>query len=92
MYNITLKVASADPNRYKYFGAKWSSVGESEVIQNEQRQVYHHSDSPNTGSYWMKRPISFKSVKITHFPNSKKADVSQMMKIMDFSKVLECLW
>ena len=55
---------------------KWVATGESEVVQNEAKQILPHPNSPNTGMFWMKRAISFKSVKITHFPKSRNGNVS----------------
>ena len=75
-YTISLRISSADPYRYKFLNMQWVSVGESEVMQNEDRQIYCHYNSPSTGTFWMKKPISFKSVKITHNPSSKHGNVS----------------
>ena len=51
------------------------ATGESEVIQNEAKQILPHPNSPNTGMVRMKRAISFKSVKITHSPKSRDGNV-----------------
>ena len=75
-YTISLRISSADPYRYKFFNMQWVSTGESEMMQNEDRQIFCHPNSPNTGQFWMKKPISFKQVKITHNPSSKYGNVS----------------
>ena len=75
-YSISLRISSADPYRYKFLNMQWVSVGESEVMQNEDRQIYLHPNSPNSGQFWMKKPISFKQVKITHNLSSSKGNVS----------------
>ena len=75
-YTIILRIASADPYRYKFLNMQWSSVGESEINQNEFKQLYRHPSSPNSGAFWMKKPISFRAIKITHNPNSKNGNVS----------------
>ena len=75
-YNISLQVASADGFRYKFVNMKWTKVGESEINQNEDKQVYKHPNSPKEGSFWMKKPVSFKGLKITHCPDSKCGNVS----------------
>lgn len=75
-YTLTLRVAPADPFRYKFINMKWSKVGESEINQNEAKQLYTHPSSPNSGAFWIKKPISFRPIKITHNPNSKHGNVS----------------
>lgn len=67
---------SVDPYRYKFMSMKWVAVGESEILQDEKRQMYRHPNSPKPGYFWMKKPISFKPCKITHDPRSKHGDVS----------------
>ena len=79
-YAVTLRVCSADNFRYKYLNSAWVKVGESEILQNERRQLFNHPHSPNTGESWMKKPVSFKSVKISHNPSSKHGDVSKNKK------------
>ncbi len=73
-----LRITSADNFRYKFLGSRWVAMGESEVMQNEERQIFKHPNSPNLGNFWMKKPISFKSVKITHHSQSKPGNVSLM--------------
>ena len=74
-YTISLRISSADPYRYRFLNMQWVSVGESEVMQNEDRQIFCHPNSPSTGLCWMKKPISFKQVKITHNPSSSSGNV-----------------
>ena len=76
-YTISLRISSADPYRYKFLNMQWTAVGESEVMQNEERQIFRHPNSPNSGQFWMKKPISFKQVKITHNPASANGNVSR---------------
>lgn len=75
-YIVYLKVATADNQRYRYINMKWCATGESEVIQSEEKQTFRHPSSPNSGQFWMKRPISFKSIKITHYAKSQHGNVS----------------
>ena len=74
-YTVSLRISSADPYRYKFLNTKWVAVEESEVMQNEDKQIFRHPNSPNNGEFWMKKPISFKDVKITHDPSSTHAHV-----------------
>lgn len=74
-YSISVKVSPVDNYRYKYINMKWCPVGDSDVIQNVERQIFHHPSSPNTGHFWMKRSICFKSIKITHHRKSKYGNV-----------------
>ena len=85
-YNLTLKMASADQYRYKFLAMQWTKAGDSEVNQNESKQVFLHPDSPSSGSFWMKRPISFRDIKITHYQSSKTANVSSMELCMQNRK------
>lgn len=78
-YDVSFRATSYDECRYKYLSMKWENVGESEVMQNEDRQIYKHPNSPNSGLIWMKKPVSFKSVKITHHPTSKNGNVSNIL-------------
>jgi len=65
----------ADKYRYKFINMQWVPVGESEVLQNEERQIIQHPSSPNSGEFWMKKPISFKTVKVTHNSTSKHGNI-----------------
>ena len=76
LYNVAFRATSADPFRYRFVNMKWMIVGESEVDQNLARQISLHPDSPKNGESWMKRPISFKSIKLTHNPKSNNELVS----------------
>ena len=49
--------------------------GESEVIHDEARMELLHPMSPSKGEIWMKRPVSFKTLKITHDKKSKGGNV-----------------
>lgn len=75
-YTLYMKVTPADDQRYRYINMKWCATGETEINQNEEMQTYRHPSSPNSGQFWMKRPVSFKSIKITHYPKSKYGNVS----------------
>ena len=90
-YVISLKVASTDGYRYKFYGHRWVAVGESEILQNEARQVFRHPSSPNTGDFWMTKPISFKSVKITHNPSSKNGNVSPWLHEHENMSLMLCV-
>ena len=81
-YDVILRVASADPYRYKFINMRWTAIGESEINQNEAKQLFRHPSSPSCGSFWMKKPISFKSIKITHSPVSKNGNVSLLYMTM----------
>lgn len=75
-YSISLGIKAADKYRYKFLGMRWVPMGESEIVQDESRQVYHHPNSPKSGAFWMKKPISFKPCKITHNTHSKHGNVT----------------
>ncbi len=75
-YDLLFVIASTDQYRYKYANMKWQTVGESEVHQNEEKQKFKHPNGPNTGEYWMQKPISFRGVKISNYDTSKNGNVS----------------
>ncbi len=87
-YSISLGIKAADKYRYKFLGMRWVPMGESEIVQDESRQVYHHPNSPKSGAFWMKKPISFKPCKITHNTHSKHGNVRF---IVSFSLLLSSL-
>ena len=76
LYDILLKITSADSSKYKYLNRKWQAIGDSEIRQKEEKQLYRHPSSPNTGLFWNKKPISFKMVKISHYDTSNNGNVS----------------
>lgn len=75
-YTIKVRFVSADKYRHKFLTGRWTAVGESDIMQDETRMAYSHPTSPNTGEYWMKKPISFKCIKVTHHSESKNGNVS----------------
>ena len=74
-YNVSLKIVPADAQRYKFLNGYWQATGESDVLQDESKMEYVHPSSLTTGEMWCKKPVSFKTVKITHAPGSKNGDV-----------------
>ncbi len=76
LYAIEVRTKSHDKNRYKYTKNRWIAVTVSEIDQKKEKQLYRHPNSPNTGSFWMKKPINFQSCKITHDVHSKNGHVS----------------
>ena len=79
-YEVSLRVAPADNNRYKYLNSMWLPVGESDILQKEAKHIYIHPNSKDpescTGDCWMKKQVNFKNVKISHNPASSHGDVS----------------
>lgn len=77
LYNISLKISPFETPvyRYVYKNNGWNRSGlcEDKDIA-EERQTFRHPDSPKTGQSWMKKPISFKQVKITHNDDLHKPD------------------
>lgn len=74
-YMILLDIVPADTNRYRFFNNKWSVSGEAEPIMTGHKVIVH-SSSPNLGSYWMSKSISFKDAKITNNATDKSSNVS----------------
>ena len=64
LYSIYLEILPADDRRYKYMQTDWLPVGK--VDKKFTYRSYIHPESPNTGVYWMEKPISFKFAKLTN--------------------------
>lgn len=76
-YTISLRARPIGKYRYKYSDKKeWVPSYESEVLQNKKKQVFLHPNSPNSGEFWMKKPVCFKQMKITHSSISQNGNVS----------------
>ena len=76
LYAVSLRFVLADDYRHKFVNGCWELTGKSEIIHDESKMVFQHPSSPTTGEIWMKKPISFKAIKITHFPKSAHGNVS----------------
>ena len=75
MYNVKAKFVCADKYRHRFFNGAWNQTGESEIIHDESRMEFVHPLSPANGEMWMKKPVSFKAIKLTHRENSKGGNV-----------------
>ena len=74
-YSIGLRISLADNIQYRYINDTWISVGEFKAVQKKEAQIFTHPSSPNSGRFWMKNVISFKTIKITHDAKSMHGDV-----------------
>lgn len=74
-YNVKVKFVCTDKYRHKYSNGEWSLLGESEIIHDESRMEFLHPSSPCTGETWMKKPVSFKCIKISHYSDSVDGNV-----------------
>lgn len=73
-YCIGLEFNLVSRCRYKYSTAGgWVPAG-TEEAQSVQR-FYLHPDSPATGDYWMRQPISFHKVKLTNNPSPPSGQI-----------------
>ena len=77
LYELELEVVPADCRRYKFVNSTWVPVGAADSgILNP---PYPHSDSPNTGDFWMScRQIQFNKVKLTNSRDSADGNVSSV--------------
>ena len=72
LYSIYLDIVPMDDRRYKFMQTEWVAVGKA-----DKKFVYKefpHTDSPNSGSHWMEKPISFKMLKLTNNQSTTNAD------------------
>ncbi|XP_003389547.1 PREDICTED: T-box protein 2-like [Amphimedon queenslandica] len=74
-YSIMVRFVSADKYRHKYITGQWTAVGESDIIHDESKMLFIHPSSPCYGEMWIKKPISFKSIKITHHSESQNGNI-----------------
>ncbi len=65
-YTISLKFTNSDKYRYRYTNYNWQKSVASDADHDIARMTFVHPLSPSTGSQWMNKAVSFKSVKITH--------------------------
>eukprot|EP01136_Pigoraptor_vietnamica_P003402 Opistho-1_new@32623 len=64
LYSMMIDFVPADNNRWKYVGGAWVTGGRPDNPASP--TVYVHPDSPNYGSFWMEKPVSFQKVKLTN--------------------------
>ncbi|XP_078262276.1 MAX dimerization protein MGA a isoform X2 [Rhinoraja longicauda] len=63
-YILVMDIAPVDNHRYKWNGHWWEINGKAEP--HVLGRVYIHPNSPSSGSYWMRQPISFHKLKLTN--------------------------
>lgn len=64
IYSVKFEISPCDGKRYKFLKTEWVPTGRAEKKQAP--SIYQHPDSPNTGSFWMSKPVTFKMVKLTN--------------------------
>ena len=77
-YSVTLRFTQVDEWRYRYVERGWRTNGLSDAPHDETRMLFEHPGNPAPGELWMKKPIAFKRLKITHYPQSTRGQVSTM--------------
>ena len=93
-YDITLRLAQVDNNIYNYNSKyqKWEATSTSRMPHNEDKMKFLHPDSPATGEAWMRKAVSFQTVKLTNDPHNKdKAAVSEPQHYVQFSLLFHSL-
>ena len=75
MYNVKAKFVCASKYHYKFLFGKWKVKRESKIIHDESRMEFVHPSSPANGEMWMKKPVSFEAIRLTHKENSKGGNV-----------------
>ena len=78
IYSLTLEILPVDNRRYKFVDTAWVPMGRVEKKQH--CMEYDHPESPNSGSYWMEKPVGFKLVKLTNNKNTKHVDQVQRVE------------
>ena len=72
LYAVEIEMVPCDGKRYKFLKTEWVPTGRAEKKQT--LSVYEHPDSPNTGSFWMSKAVTFKMVKLTNNKMTKFKD------------------
>ena len=72
LYSIKVEILPCDSKRYKFLKTEWVPTGRAE--KKKIPSVFEHPDSPNSGSYWMSKPVTFKMVKLTNNVTTKYSD------------------
>ncbi|KAL5484169.1 hypothetical protein EMCRGX_G020621 [Ephydatia muelleri] len=78
-YTIKLNILPVDSRRYKFLQTEWVPVGRAD--KKSVYKEYVHPDSPNPGSFWMDKPITFKLVKLTNNKSTTYSDQITQLKI-----------
>ncbi|XP_033112795.1 T-box transcription factor T homolog 1-like [Anneissia japonica] len=68
MYSVIVDFEPTNGTRWKYLNGEWVSSGKQETIATS--CSYVHPDSPNFGSHWMSKTVSFTKVKLTNKDSS----------------------
>ena len=77
LYSIKVEILPCDNKRYKFLKTEWVPTGRAE--KKKIQSVFEHPDSPNSGSYWMSKPVTFKMIKLTNNTTTKYSNqVSQL--------------
>ena len=82
-YVLALDIVPADDNRYKFHNSEWSVTGKAEPLM--PTRIFVHSDSPGTGSQWMRQVVSFQKMKLT---NNHMDQMGHVRKL--FLSLLSC--
>ena len=74
IYSVFISVQLKDQSRYRYNSSTgWMKIGTGAQPSFPNRMI-PHADSRNTGSHFMRKPLSFKTIKMTNDVNTKRND------------------
>ena len=75
LYDVIFDIIPASSKSFKFMNNKWIPIGRKE---NEfKNSPFKHPDSPQIGSDWMTRKISFEKVKLSNRPGTQAGIVSR---------------
>ncbi|GAB6027644.1 T-box transcription factor tbx19 [Chamberlinius hualienensis] len=69
MYSIILEFILISGHKWKYQNFQWVAL-ETAALPSE-NCFYEHPQSPNYGEHWMKKPVSFSTVRLSNQSNDK---------------------
>ncbi len=74
-YSLLLEFKLADSHRWRFLNGEWQSIGGATSLYEqqlpEQRTVFIHPASPQTGRQWMKEKINFSKLKLSNKEDGK---------------------
>lgn len=81
IYSIYISVRLRDNCRYRYYtDAGWKKINTG-VQSSIPYRMIPHRDSRNTGAHFMRKPLSFKTIKMTNKLNTTRDDQVKSLTI-----------
>jgi hypothetical protein len=73
-YNLFVDMIMVDFLQWKFLGGVWTSFQTHEKLE-KTCFAYMHPDSPQTGSFWMKKEIQFSKLKLSNHNSNNSGNI-----------------